>query len=73
VAERAAAQLPGLGEMLAALDDALQIFKPSRFWEHHNARNLEQLADEGFGAILDRDVQIPPDFFEAVYRVRPTA
>jgi putative sugar O-methyltransferase len=50
VAELAAAQLPGLGEMLAALDRAPQIFKPSRFWEHHNARNLEQLADEGFSA-----------------------
>lgn len=50
VAERAAAELPGLAEMLAALEDAPQIFKPSRFWEHHNARNLEQIADEGFRA-----------------------
>jgi putative sugar O-methyltransferase len=47
---RSAAELPGLKEMLAELDDAPEIFKPSRFWEHHNDRNLQQIADDGFGA-----------------------
>jgi len=50
VAEKAAAELPGLEEMLAALDDSPEILRPSEFWEHHNARNLQQIADDGFGA-----------------------
>jgi putative sugar O-methyltransferase len=47
---RAAAELSGLTEMLEALQHAPEIFRPSRFWEHHNATNLQQIADKGFGA-----------------------
>jgi putative sugar O-methyltransferase len=50
VVERAAMQLPGLEDMLAALEEGPDTFKPSRFWDHHNARNLQQIADYGFAA-----------------------
>jgi putative sugar O-methyltransferase len=47
---RAAAELPGLEEMLEAVNEAPTIFQPSDFWVHHNERNLEQIAEDGFGA-----------------------
>jgi putative sugar O-methyltransferase len=43
-------ELPGLAAMLEEMGRAPEIFRPSRFWEHHNAVNLEQLAARGFAA-----------------------
>ena len=50
VVSRAAVELPDLEEMLRDLDEAPAIFQPSDFWVHHNERNLQQIADEGFAA-----------------------
>jgi putative sugar O-methyltransferase len=47
---RAAEELPGLQEMLAELEGAPAVFRPSAFWDHHNDRNLDQIADLGFAA-----------------------
>jgi putative sugar O-methyltransferase len=48
--DAAAAELPGLTEMIAELDRAPTLLGPSEFWLHHNAVNLQQIADEGFRA-----------------------
>jgi hypothetical protein len=48
--ERAVAELPGLDEMLVEFEHAPAIFQASDFWIHHNIRNLQQIADEGFDA-----------------------
>jgi putative sugar O-methyltransferase len=48
--DRATAELPGLREMLDELADGPAIFQPSDFWTHHNENNLQQIADDGFGA-----------------------
>ncbi len=47
---RAEAELPGLREMLAELEQAPEIFRPSAFWETHGSGNLEQLGTDGFAA-----------------------
>jgi putative sugar O-methyltransferase len=48
--EGAAAELPGLEEMAEEMGRGPAVLRPSEFWVHHNARNLEQISREGFGA-----------------------
>jgi putative sugar O-methyltransferase len=43
-------ELADLAAMLSEMESAPAIFRPSRFWDYHNERNLEQIADAGFGA-----------------------
>lgn len=40
--------LPGLSEMVADLSASPPVVQPSAYWQHINARNMEQLADAGF-------------------------
>jgi putative sugar O-methyltransferase len=42
------AELPGLAEMLAALEEAPEVHTPSRFWEQFAAMNIEQVSGSGF-------------------------
>ena len=50
IPEGAVAELPGLEEMIEEMERGPELFRPSKFWVHHNARNFEQIASEGFGA-----------------------
>jgi putative sugar O-methyltransferase len=46
-AESSAAFEEGLSGMFAEIQRADPIYAPSRFWEHHNALNARQLAEQG--------------------------